>query len=602
MADIIQLLPDHIANQIAAGEVIQRPSSVVKELLENAIDAGSDYIKLIIKDAGKTLIQVIDNGKGMSTTDARMAFERHATSKISNANDLFSIQTKGFRGEALASIAAIAHVELQTRRDEDEIGNRIVINGSSIEKQEPIQCGKGAQFSVKNLFFNVPARRKFLKSDPVELRHIVDEFQRVSLAHPSIHFVMFNNGNELYHLPPANIKQRIINIFGKSYDSKLLPIGENTDVVNIKGFVGKVEAAKKKGSEQFIFVNQRFIKSNYLNHAIKSGFDLLIPKELYPVFFIYIEIDPAKIDVNVHPTKTEIKFDEEKLIYNYLRVSVKHALGKYIVSPTLDFDTDTNFVSSYSQSDKKTSSYSSGSSPKNYKDDATKLQRENLKSWGSIYEGLDTNTPSTPTQQEITFESDISKEKPVDTREREPYQLHNRYIISHIKSGYLLIDQQLAHQRILFEQSLNAFKENPLPVQKELFPINLEFTPQKAETVRVLLPYLNKIGFEIGEFGPYGFVIHGTPSGMPQQMNSNTQIEELIIQYQENTELQLGIEENLARSFAQIASIKKGKHLSKEEMTKIIDDLFACETPFSNPSGKKTFVTMELDELKKEFE
>lgn len=612
MADIIQLLPDNIANQIAAGEVIQRPASVVKELVENAIDAGSTEIKLIIKDAGKTLIQVIDNGKGMSVTDARMAFERHATSKIKSADDLFSITTKGFRGEALASIAAIAHVELLTRQTDQEVGHRIIINGSNVEKQEIIETSVGSSFSVKNLFFNVPARRKFLKSEPVELKHINEEFIRIALAHPNVFFSLFNNGNETFHLPTGTFKQRIVNIFGKSLDAKLLPIEEDTDVIKIEGFVGKIEASKKTSAEQYLFVNKRFIKSNYLNHAIKSGYDLLLQKDQYPVFFIYMEMDPARIDVNVHPTKTEVKFDEERLIYNYLRVSVKHVLGKYIVSPTLDFDTDSNFITAHSPKNFGTQDAHSGMASnrpksdnwtnKDYSNDASNLQKENLKSWDKIYENLGANSPTTPSQKEITFESGASKKTEVNTKEREPYQLHNQYIVSHIKSGYLLIDQQLAHQRIIYEANLKAFKENSLPVQKELFPTNIEFDNLKAETVRALLPMLNKIGFEIGEFGQTGFVIHGTPSGMLQGTSITTVIEEMIDQYHDNLELQLGVEDNLARSYAKVAAIKRGKHLSVIEMKKIIDDLFACETPFSSPTGRKTFMSVALDDIKKYFE
>jgi DNA mismatch repair protein MutL len=598
MADIIQLLPDNIANQIAAGEVIQRPASVVKELLENAIDAGGDEIKLIIKDAGKTLIQVIDNGKGMSATDARMSFERHATSKIKSADDLFTITTKGFRGEALASIAAIAHVELLTRQASSDVGHRLIIRGSVVEKQEVDQSSIGASFSVKNLFFNVPARRKFLKSDSAELRHITEEFHRVALAHPDIHMSFFNNGNEIYHLPKGTIKQRIHNIFKKGIDSKLLPLNEDTDIINIEGFVGKIEAAKKSSPIQYIFVNNRFIKSNYLNHAIKSGYDLLLSKDQYPVFFIYLTMDPAKIDVNVHPTKTEVKFDEERLVYNYLRVSVKHALGRYIVSPTLDFDTDTNFVNTHSQETNK-----GGTNPDLYKyrSGPSELQKENLKSWENIYDNLDTNQQSIPSQEQLVFESEANRQDQ-QSQDREPYQLHSSYIVSHIKSGYLLIDQQLAHQRIVYERNIQAFAGNPLSIQKELFPINIEFDPKKAEIVRALMPYINKIGFDVGEFGKNGFVIHGTPSGMPPSANINSILEELIQQYNQNVELQISIEENLARSYALISSIKKGKHLSKEEMKKLIDDLFACETPFSSPSGRKTFMTVDIDDIRKYFE
>jgi DNA mismatch repair protein MutL len=596
MADIIQLLPDNLANQIAAGEVIQRPASVVKELLENAVDAGASEIKLIIKDAGKTLIQVIDDGKGMSATDARLSFERHATSKIKNADDLFSITTKGFRGEALASIAAIAHVELLTKQYKEEFGQRLVVQGSKVTKQEIIQTSNGSNFLVKNLFFNVPARRKFLKSDAVELKHIMEEFHRVALAHSEIFMSFFNNGNEIYHLPPSNIKQRILNIFKKNLEPMLLPLNEDTDIINISGYVAKVEAAKKSNPIQYIFVNNRFIKSNYLNHAIKNGYDMLLTKDQYPVFFIYLDLDPAKIDVNVHPTKTEIKFDDESLIYNYIRVSVKHALGRYIVSPTLDFETDTNFIPTHSSG----VNFRSFEGMNQRKHSPSSLQKENLSSWQNIYENITPNKMESIRQEELTFESNASINSPI--QERAPYQLHNSYIISHIKSGYLIIDQQLAHQRIIYEKNLMAFSGNPLPSQKELFPISVEFEPVKAAILNQILPLLHKMGFEIGEFGKNGFVIHGTPSGMLTNTNVQNLIEEMIDQFTQNTITQTKVEESLARSYAIISSIKRGKLLSVEEMTKLIDDLFACDTPFSSPNGKKTFMTIDLNDIRKYFE
>lgn len=596
MADIIQLLPDNLANQIAAGEVIQRPASVVKELLENAVDAGASEIKLIIKDAGKTLIQVIDDGKGMSATDARLSFERHATSKIKNADDLFSITTKGFRGEALASIAAIAHVELLTKQYKEEFGQRLVVQGSKVTKQEIIQTSNGSNFLVKNLFFNVPARRKFLKSDAVELKHIMEEFHRVALAHSEIFMSFFNNGNEIYHLPPSNIKQRILNIFKKNLEPMLLPLNEDTDIINISGYVAKVEAAKKSNPIQYIFVNNRFIKSNYLNHAIKNGYDMLLTKDQYPVFFIYLDLDPAKIDVNVHPTKTEIKFDDESLIYNYIRVSVKHALGRYIVSPTLDFETDTNFIPTHSSG----VNFRSFEGMNQRKHSPSSLQKENLSSWQNIYENITPNKMESIRQEELTFESNASINSPI--QERAPYQLHNSYIISHIKSGYLIIDQQLAHQRIIYEKNLMAFSGNPLPSQKELFPISVEFEPVKAAILNQILPLLHKMGFEIGEFGKNGFVIHGTPSGMLTNTNVQNLIEEMIDQFTQNTITQTKVEESLARSYAIISSIKRGKLLSVEEMNKLIDDLFACETPFSSPNGKKTFMTIDLNDIRKYFE
>ena len=388
MADIIQLLPDSIANQIAAGEVIQRPASVVKELMENALDASAKEIKLIIKEAGKTLVQVLDNGKGMTATDARMSFERHATSKIREANDLFSISSLGFRGEALASIAAIAKVEMLTKPKDDELGTRILIEGSKVKKQEPIETNVGTNFSVKNLFYNVPARRKFLKSDPVELRHIIDQFNRLALANPDIFFTMYHNGNEVYHLPPGNLRQRIVGIFGKNTNDKLIPVSEDTDILKLSGYISKPEATKKKKGDQYIFINKRFIKSNYLNHAIRVAYDELIPKDNYAFYVVFLELSPSMIDINVHPTKTEIKFEEERLIYNFIKVSVKHALGAYTVTPTLDFGMDSNFSSRMThdmRSDgvEREQSGDISSGPK-----LTQQQRDNINSWEDLYQDL----------------------------------------------------------------------------------------------------------------------------------------------------------------------------------------------------------------------
>lgn len=608
MADIIQLLPDSIANQIAAGEVIQRPASVVKELMENSIDAGSTEVKLIIKDAGKTLIQVIDNGKGMSSTDARMSFERHATSKIRQANDLFSISTMGFRGEALASIAAIAQVDLLTRQPDDELGTRIVIEGSLVKKQEPTETHTGTNFSVKNLFYNVPARRKFLKSDPVELRHILDQFTRLALAHPDIFFTMYHNGNEMYHLPPANLRQRIVGVFGKNINDKLVPVDEDTDILKLTGYIAKPESAKKKRGDQYIFVNKRFIKSNYLNHAIQTAYEELLPKDHHAFYVIFLDMSPSMIDINVHPTKTEIKFEEERLIYNFVKVSVKHALGAYTVIPTLDFGTDSNFSAKreLDQRGEEVQRERSGGIPRSTAPKMSQRERDNITSWEDLYQGMQ----STPVEQDsaITVASKMGESEPGSVftakskaaHRKEPYQLHNTYIVNQIKSGFLLIDQQAAHERILYERYLDQLNQHAGMTQKQLFPITVELSPADAAMMKDILHKINVLGFEIEDFGGNSFVIHGLPMGLENQSPEQL-LEGLIQQYQQNTELQLGIDRNIARSMATAASIKRGQSLDNKEMQELIDQLFACTVPYKSPNGRKCFITMELDDLFKRF-
>lgn len=607
MADIIQLLPDSIANQIAAGEVIQRPASVVKELVENAIDSGATEVKLIIKDAGKTLIQVIDNGKGMSDTDARMAFERHATSKIKSANDLFHISTKGFRGEALASIAAIAQVELVTCTADEELGRRIQIEASTIKKHEPCQASVGASFSVKNLFFNIPARRKFLKSESVELKHINEELKRVALAHPEVFFSMYHNGQELYHLPATNLRQRIVGIIGKQVNDKLVPVEEDTQIMTLQGFVGKPEAAKKTKGAQFLFVNRRFIKSNYLSHAVRSAYDELVHKDYYPLYVIYLEIDPAQIDINVHPTKTEIKFEEERLIYNYLKVAVKHALGQYSVTPSLDFGVDSNFTQPHRNSQQLeplNKEYNRGSAS-----GASEFERSNLQAWESLYTNLQQGTEPTgnePTEgpQTFTLLSKISGDeepRPMVEGGKEPYQLHSTYIILPVKSGMMLIDQQAAHERILYEDNLRMLQGQQALTQKELFPRTVDFDQAKAEIMNNILPQVNALGFEVESFGGNSYLIHGVPAGLSEGHDASALIEKLVEQYAENMEFQLGIEENLARSLAVSGAIKRGKQLSIAEMKSIVDQLFACDVPYKSPTGRKCYSIIELDELVKRF-
>ncbi len=610
MADIIRLLPDSIANQIAAGEVIQRPASVVKELMENAIDAGSTQIKLIVKDAGKTMVQVIDNGKGMSETDARMSFERHATSKIASANDLFSIRTMGFRGEALASIAAIAHVELITRPWTEEVGHRYINEGSKITKSETVQAMPGTTITVKNLFYNVPARRKFLKSDPVEMKHILDEFHRVSLANPDIFFSLDHNGNEVYHLPKGNLKQRIVGIFGKNIIDKLVPVNEETEVVNITGFAGKPDAARKTAGDQFIFVNNRFIKSSYLNHAVRSAYEDLITKEMYPTYFLFLEIDPANIDINVHPTKTEIKFEDERLIYNYLRVSLRHSLGQYRVGASLDFNIDTNFVNKYSGSPGQTfdrQSPKSESSPSGLFSGSVghKPEKKSVDDWEELYKGLqhvDLSDKIKASNLEIeAFGISEVELKTQEYNNNSVLQLNNQYIVLPAKDGLMLIDIQSAHERILYEKYIEIFQSGKPAIQKELFPRTIELNPDRSIIAKEILESINGLGFEMEDFGHNSFIIHGTPVGL----GTNTDLEELlnkiIHDYTEGREMGIGIEESLSRSMAVSSSIKRGRRLEKEEMVSLTEQLFDCKIPQNSPNGKKCYIVIEHDELFKRF-
>jgi len=603
MSDIIKLLPESIANQIAAGEVIQRPASVVKELLENAIDAGATSITLVIKNSGKTLIQVIDNGKGMSETDARMSFERHATSKIREANDLFSLTTMGFRGEALASIASIAEVELKTREAQAEMATLIRIKSSTIEEQSYCQSEPGTSIAVKNLFFNIPARRKFLKSDSVELKYILEEFSRVALAHSDLKFRVVHNDNELYALNPGSVKKRVISLFRKTYEEKLIRVEEDTDVIKISGLIGNPEIAKKQKGEQFIFVNNRFIKSNYLNHAIQNAYDVLISDQQYPFYVLFLEIDPSKIDINVHPTKQEIKFDDERLIYNYLKVSIKHALGRYSLAPTLDFENqDSNFRNI--NPNRMTQNESSGFS-------STLASRTRsapvMRNWQSLYKGTETMDLESDESNEddLTLPSAASGDLlstlyTIETETKVPFQIHNQYIIVQVKSGFMLIDQNLAHQRILFEKYLRNLNKSEELIQKQLFPITIQVSKDKVDIFQELSTDLKGLGFEIQSFGGETFVIHGIPSGFDDK-NLQGVMDTMIDQYVNNLSLNLSKKDSLARSMAQSAAIKRGQSMTQEELTTIIDELFACKMPYTCPKGRKTFITYELDQLQKQF-
>ena len=634
MADIIQLLPESIANQIAAGEVVQRPASVVKELMENAVDAGSTQIKLILKDSGKTLIQVIDNGCGMSETDSRMSFERHATSKIRVSQDLFAIRTMGFRGEAMASIAAVSQVELRTRLHKNELGTKLLAEASKITTQEACQCSGGTNISVKNLFFNVPARRNFLKSNAVEMRHILDEFQRIALANTDIFFSLHHNGTEIFHLQPANLRQRIVGIFGNATNQKLVPLKEETDSLTISGFIGKPEFARKTRGEQLFFVNQRFIKSGYLHHAVMTAYEDLLPKETYPLYVIFLEIDPARIDINVHPTKQEIKFDDERMVYNYLKVAVRHALGRHNVTPTLDFDQETSFSPSQNfglpfsvgtQEDYEKEMSPQTSPPSNGKGKrvstggftapAGNEQRSNLKNWQKLFEGLEELEEELAPQDEstenevITIESKWSAEGEMDDKQgsfskqkKQPYQIHNAYIVSQIKSGFILIDQQAAHERILYERYLEYLEKRDSYTQKELFPKTMNLSPADAAVMKEILPHLNLLGFDIQEFGKDAFIIHGIPADLTSKKDQTQVIEKLLHQYQQNLALNLNTSENIARSMARSAAIRKGRTLAAKEMQELIDQLFACAMPFKSPAGRNCFLTYDLEELEERFD
>ncbi|MCW5922864.1 MAG: DNA mismatch repair endonuclease MutL [Saprospiraceae bacterium] len=618
MTDVIQLLPDNVANQIAAGEVVQRPSSVVKELMENAIDAGATQIKLIVRDAGKTLIQVIDNGCGMSETDARMSFERHATSKIREAKDLFAINTMGFRGEALASIAAVAQVEMRTRRATDELGVRLMVESSSVKTQEACQCPPGTSISVKNLFFNVPARRNFLKSDPVEMRHILDEFQRVAMANPDLFFSLHHNDQEIFHLPPGNLRQRVVKIFGEIVNKKLVPVQQETDILKISGFVGKPDYFKKARGEQLFFVNKRFIKSNYLHHAVVSAYEDLLPSDTFPLYVLFLDIDPTRIDINVHPTKQEIKFDDEKLVYNYLKVSVRHALGSHNVTPTLDFEQEPAFQATPTRIPSLRPEAERPASVGEYRPrrDNDPRHDDNLRHWQRLYEGLETvekNVPATENSDvemasALNFEIRSSAENftmdddagSFSKGQKEPYQIHGQYIVSHLKSGFLLIDQQAASERILYERYLDALGNQPIATQKMLFPKTLELPAADAALLRDILDEVNRLGFEIAAFGGNAFIIHGTPADL-SGISEESLLEKVLAQYKDNLELELGTQDNLARSMARNAALRRGQPLTVAEMQDLIDRLFACVVPFSSPSGRSCFITFELEELQKRF-
>lgn len=615
MSNKIKLLPDALANQIAAGEVIQRPASAVKELLENAIDAESTFIKLLIKDAGKTLIQVIDNGVGMTETDARMSFEKHATSKISNIDDLFAIQTKGFRGEALASIAAVSQVELKTRVEDSPVGTCIDIEGSKIKSQEPCQHPRGTSLAIKNLFFNIPARRSFLKSDHVETKHIIEEFIRVAMAHPDVGFSLYNNDSELYHLKPGNLKQRIVGILGDKYTQQLVPLAEDTDVVKMKGFIGKPDFAKKTRGEQYIFVNNRFIKSNYLNHAIFRAYEDIIPKDRFPFFVLFITVDPSKIDINVHPNKQEIKFENERVIYTFVNAATRHGLAQYSVTPSLDFDQEDalNQMGTFVQNDEdfdvsksamkfQKTDFPFSTDKEIYNPFANdKSYTRKTPDWEDLY-SIGKREPKQ--EQKQIFENvpeTFEQEAKAESSKAKAIQIASRYILSSLKTGYILIDQQAAHERILFERYKRAMNAQRIASQKLLFPKNISLNGQDAQILIELLEDVNSLGFEIQEFGDNSFVVHGIPADLTIS-DEQVMLEEMLEQFKNNMSIvKLNKRESLASSLASKTSVKAGKVLSNEEMSSIIDALFACENPYTAPNMRKTFVKYDLEGIESAF-
>ena len=610
MPDKITLLPDNIANQIAAGEVIQRPASAVKELLENAVDAGATEIKLIINDAGKSLIQVIDNGSGMSETDARMSFERHATSKIKTIEDLFHIRTMGFRGEALASIAAVAQVELKTKRAEDETGVYIEVENSVVKKQEPIAAPVGTSIAMKNLFFNVPARRNFLKSNAAEMRHIVDEFTRVSMSFPEILFTLTTNNQQLFHLEAGSLKQRIVQLLGNNYNARLVSVKEDTDYMNIYGFVGKPETAKKTRGDQYFFVNNRFIKSPYLNHAVMNAYQEMIPTDSFPMYVLFIDLDPAVVDVNVHPTKQEIKFEDEKIIYAFVQSAIKHALAQFSITPTLDFDLDASIqqLSSIQQpfTEEKRSAAAAGSiykgfTQKNQAHFIEKSERSELKHWKEFYEDKKVQGTSDKEQGYPKGAEPILHSPFTIHPDAELSQLLNTYIVTPSANGFLLIHQQAAHERVLYEQLKKTSKDKPVAVQRSMFPATLELTPADAAVMEEIISDLQQLGYLIEPFGKNTFVIQGTPADVDAG-NEKHIIDILLEQYKHfSNDVKFSKREKLIRSLARQQSVKTGVRLTEREMRQLVNDLFACEQSNVSPDGNPTYLEFKQEQLEKMF-
>ncbi len=584
MADIIHLLPDSVANQIAAGEVILRPASAVKELLENSVDAGATEVNLVIKDSGKTLVQVVDNGSGMSERDARMSFERHATSKIRQANDLFAIRTLGFRGEALASIAAIAQVEMKTRRHDEELGTLLLVEGSKVKEQSHCSCPAGTSIQVKNLFYNVPARRSFLKTDTAEFRHILDEFFRVALVYHDIRFTLHHNSKIIHQLYPSGRKQRIAAIFGNTYNERLVGVDHVTEAMSVTGFIGKPEFARKTRGEQFFFVNGRYIRHPYLHHSIDSAYRELIPSDAIPSYFIYIETDPGTIDINIHPTKTEINFLDHQVIYAVIRSAVRQALGLHNVLPSINFDVEqsldftppspgTTIRNPFNTPQSGYNPFETGNEGAVFQGQS---QKKPEKGWEKMFDFPERGLDESP-ELSIPEEPDLVRES--------VFQFQNAYVVSSIKSGLLIIDQQRAHERILYEHYLEMLRRQTTVVQQELFPVQVSFSMSDAELLDDIREEMSLLGFHLNKLGKNTFVVTGL-------------IESMLDQYKKNlVDLRLDKNANLARTLAVSLSIRKGQKLHTEEMIHLISELFSCEAPESTPDGKKTFTVIPSQEL-----
>ena len=599
MSNLIKLLPDHVANQIAAGEVVQRPSSVVKELLENSIDSGAKKISLLIKEAGRTLIQVVDNGSGMSEKDAVICFERHSTSKITNAADLFNLSTKGFRGEALASIAAISHTELITKNESSDIGTFIKIEGNKITQNKSIVSNIGSSISVKNLFYNVPARRNFLKSDNVEVRHIINEFHRVALAHPEIHFEFDNNDLQLFSLPISNIRQRIVNIFGSKSNEKLVPVDETTEVLKLSGFIFKPEFSKKSRGEQFFFVNNRYIKSPYLNHAVNSAFEGLINSGYNASYFLFLEVDPKRIDINIHPTKTEIKFDDDHTIYAILRSAIKHSLGQFNISPILDFDRDKNLDIPYKYASMPTTSSLEVEVNRNYnpfeKNNSELRSQVNVqdsaKSEQLVYSSLSDN---------LNSQFDISDSLKEDSKPT-VFQIRNKYLVNKIKSGLVIINQNRAHQRILYENFLKYITVEGNESQKLLYPIQVHLSIKEIAIIDNFKTQLNNSGFLFDTVNNETLSFSSLPASIEE-----SNLESIIRQLLDNISNEIPDDnfsqtDMISKSLAKSMSIKNGQNLNPNEMEYIVNGLFACKEPNISPFNKRTYITLTSEDLDNKF-
>lgn len=613
VSDIIHLLSDSVANQIAAGEVIQRPASVIKELVENSMDAGATKISVQLKDSGRTVIQVTDNGKGMSPTDARMAFERHATSKIREAADLFAIRTMGFRGEALASIASVADVELKTRRESDEVGTFIHISGSEIISQEVISCPEGTTFIVKNLFFNVPARRKFLKTNTTELRHIISEIQRVALASPEISFSIYHNGTVIYDLPSTNFRKRIVNLFGTAMNQSLVPIHTETSLAKIQGFIGQPKFARRTFGEQYFFVNGRYMKHPFFHKGVIQAYERILPNEMIPAYFICFEVDPESIDINIHPTKTEIKFEAESAIWQMLHASVREALGKFNVVPSIDFDQEGSLdipiaprsteglVQPSIQYDPNYNPFESHSVTFKSRGFSSVGQDQNWQQlYGEAVKGFTFDIEPEESHQQQTFFKEDEKERRFEDAKKY-IVLKNRYILTPVKSGLMVIDQRRAHQRILFEKFIEIISGEEGLSQQLLFPQTIEINSADAALLRSMLDELNSIGFDLREFGPSTFIINGVP-GVLGENDPKGVIEMFIEEYKSSVfDIKEKARERLAFSLAMASSIDHGYQLSNEEASHLIDSLFACQSPNFSPTGKPVVEIIPFEEFEKKM-